>query len=713
EMRKSGSTDLERRSAMLFIRTIQDAFLLMLRNVDKGINNPVMSQGEIPRIAAALTANLIDFADSNEMPTRIEEIGLDGTPANHFHYGLERQPFITEVYTKVEVEPDGESGYRIIPHLSFSAVELYNPYNEDLHLVPVAPATVFTLRVNNGISDTDIALSGVIPARSFAVVVNNGSAASHGGVSGTSIADAALGLLQGGWTIQLIRGDGSPTSHTIVLDQFDIDSGSGFYGGTVSSAGTIEESQERAMWRMGPAGSGNPSSYWTAVVPLTQAQQNTHSLPGVNNWKGDYPGEMQMIRPVQVDFANAGNMLESFPTTGTLLLLMRYANTEVTPFNAKLTSEDADIWKRKQFQIDNGRMPVFDVAGKHRKAQTGSLELSNATDQNPLPMGYQFLPWGQYVFDYFTALPLDHRFGPAEDVEDPDAPTEPVNILPEVDLAGARVYGRINLNAAPWTVLSGLPLVPWEILPGSYKDTIHQFTYYPGYIGEPSRDLELFIGEALGKAIVAYRDARRIPGSPAGGEGETGSFQARDPHYSAISPSYDLCPPGGSAIEFGELRKGSGFLTVGELANVRHWEVELDDVQDGTEGTLWRIDGGVVGRRYSAGVFTNYPAEDYVQAVGLLVALGDWVTTRSNVWTIYGTLRGDRSAVRARIISDGGLSSPGELAAAGRVADERINKRAIRFQETVDRLPSFLKPGSPPRRIGERKVGAYNDMRSE
>ena len=129
---------------------------------------------------------------------------------------------------------------------------------------------------------------------------------------------------------------------------------------------------------------------------------------------------------------------------------------------------------------------------------------------------------------------------------------------------------------------------------------------------------------------------------------------------------------------------GTGFLSVGELANVRHW----DATRMGSSGpytsttnpwSQFRMDAGVIGRS------TADAREDYIQAVALLVALGDWVTVRSHVFTVYGTLRGE-----------------------GGEGDDDVDARAIRFQETVDRLPTVL--GAPvPTRIGDRVVEKYLD----
>jgi hypothetical protein len=126
------------------------------------------------------------------------------------------------------------------------------------------------------------------------------------------------------------------------------------------------------------------------------------------------------------------------------------------------------------------------------------------------------------------------------------------------------------------------------------------------------------------------------------------------------------------------MRQGKGFLSVGELANVRH----PDRL---TDRPIFRIDNGAVGR----GVAAGNPTEDYVEGVALLVALGDWVTTRSHVFTIYGTIRGDGS-------------DPTE-----------VDRRAIRFETTVDRLPTFFDHKASPQRIGQRTIGRYLEARAD
>ncbi|MCP4591152.1 MAG: hypothetical protein GY842_10430 [bacterium] len=713
------------RRARQFIRTIQDAFLLMLKNVDPSIpafENVSDPDAEKERWAASLTANLIDFADADGLATQVQVVDVNGlAKSGEYVYGLERQPYITEVHTKA-VDNGG------VPDQanSYSAIELYNPYKVALTL------SDFELEIDDGTGNppTSYALSGTLlpaPTTGLSVpILGSGLAVVQvkPGVGGTNtpgwqVIDTAGALIEDGWTVRLTRKQAfSGVFRTIVVDEFAVN-------GTVGPAGPvatadfykepwtrdpddmIEESVERAMWRVG---SMRPSAFWTAVVPVTKPLPNSHSLGVVNTWSGatnfGYTGGKQIIRPVQVDMANSTNGLWSaFPSTGTLLLLMRHANSELSsgagPFNTHLvsTEQPPNEWKRKEYQIDNGRMPVFDVAEVHRlKQSAASRELLY-----DLPMGYSFLPWGQYVFDYFTALPLDGEFEPTSVNE---------SIKPRSDQMGARVYGRININAAPWTVLQGLPLVKWNNLPGSFQDTM-RYTVYDNCDG----NTEIPLGEEAARAIVAYREARREPYSPSATSlSESGDFSARSPMGNPnpfTFPSGTILDSTGVPVvqSFGTLRMGSGFLTVGELANVRHWSLllsEFDPNFDGDETTLWRMDNGVVGRRHvdSGSSLKDYPAEDYVHAAGLLVALGDWTTTRSDVWTVYGVLRGNRLDLRDKLDA-GGMSSDDAL----RFANERANQRAIFFQETIDRLPSLLNLGSPPARIGERTVGSYTDTR--
>ena len=75
------------------------------------------------------------------------------------------------------------------------------------------------------------------------------------------------------------------------------------------------------------------------------------------------------------------------------------------------------------------------------------------------------------------------------------------------------------------------------------------------------------------------------------------------------------------------------------------------------------------------------------------------MTTKSHVFTIYGTIRGQYN----EDFSD---------AAATAASRREVDQRAIRFQTTVDRLPMLFGAGRPER-IGSQVIGSYADVRSE
>ena len=290
-------------------------------------------------------------------------------------------------------------------------------------------------------------------------------------------------------------------------------------------------------------------------------------------------------------------------------------------------------------QIDNGRMPVFDVGGAHH-GDPRDVRYSMQNVPGELPN----LPWGQLVFDYFTALPLQ-SYGPYVDPENPENPEVSLTAPPRVDQEGLRVHGRINLNAAPWRVMAGLPLMPAEFFPEQFRGRLKNTVALED--ADP-----VTLGNAFASAIVAYREAREVPDVPAAGK-TTGDYAAdiEGRGWNASAPKF---------------RRGTGFLSIGELANVRH---------DGASPFFYRADSDEL--KVGAG------SQDYIKAVALLVTLGDWVTVRSDVYTVYGTFRGD-----------------------GVAAD--VDTRALRFQETLDRLPTFLGDQMPVL-IGPRHVGRYSD----
>lgn len=621
------------------VRLIEDAFTLMLRN-HLGSGSAVTV--DIPLTAASLTANLIDYADSDSVPTPIDVRGsygppniLDGIWYGRVVYGLERQPYITELFTMLVDDGDGN----VDEAVSVSAIELYNPY-----LFPGTPTSDLALGLYDLVIDgTLYPLPTITLKPGFFVVFWNGILGPSAPTSPVPLGTSGQWVLTANSTVDLVLRAG--VLPAIVVDRFDTSAGSGASGfGEILVGGPDAGDSLERDTSVTFAGTGGS---WRLTVPVA-LEQGGHSMniPNVNNHIDPN------IRPVQADFDNSGSLTGAFPTTGSLLLLMRHANTETDPFTAWLADPLLllNLAGDESAEIDNGRMPVFDVAGSYRLTATGTGNTQPATQ---IVDGLNALPWGQYIFDYFTALPLDD-------------PAGPLPVSPKVEEFGARVHGRININTAPWKVLEGLPLIPGTNLPAPFAT---QMSITVDLNNGPGNASELWIGPELAMAIVAYRELRFY--SPT--SGITGDYGAYD-DAAAIPPVIGTRAIGDLAAT---MRRGRGFLTVGELLEIRHTTVPNDTaIYPGTSGlagdqiTLWRMDSGVLNRLDDAGD----PAEDFVSAIALMVSLGDWVTTRSHVFTVYGTVAGDAAT-----------------------------NNKIRFQETVDRLPGLL-DGTGPERIGERII---------
>jgi len=698
-----------------FIGYIYDTFWLMLWNHPDldgdGEYKPWKDNGTTPdmttddwqraRLAASLTANFIDFADSNDEPTYIPLFDMNGDPVpGHGVFGIERQPYITEVYTKVVKFEETEN----VAASSVYAIELYNPYDVpiDLSGYELTDRGSGTLPPNEGGTPltrmSDIELSGitaVIPPRSFQVYFGYGTTPS-GVQNAFDLPDSNIGFDQNSEICLVRKVTIDATEYKFDVDRVERDITdvnkryvrTGF--GTPAVLGTLNEAlsvqRDTSM-----DGATPPNSHWRFVVPrvtLLADSATGANADNIHTLGEDNAGRPETIdptiRPVQIDFPfnsmQTGSLTAAYPTTGTLLLLMRLAHeydasqspVVGTPYNhmpslRPLRPEEPGLGLAADFdQIDNGRMPVFDVGEPVASpGLAGSKPYYHKLPESRTgkAQGVEGLPWGQFVFDYFTTLPLYRQWERDEGFEQP-----------AVDQGGLRVRGRINIGTAPWKVLAGLPLRPLDQLPVPFQPKL------AGPYSRDSYDMSqaelqssyMRIGHELAKAIVAYRDAREVPHDCNVGGGSDCSYDYRDRVTEDPSTQY-----------LAGMRQGRGFLTVGELANIRRG---ADAINSGPDAVA-RFDYGLVGS-----VDAGNP-EDYVKAVALLVGLGDWVTTRSHVFTIYGTLRGPDTGTAASIAE--------------------ADAKAIRFEETVNRLPAFFNTRAPLDRIGERFVGKYEEARAD
>jgi DNA uptake protein ComE-like DNA-binding protein len=751
------------------IRLVQDAFLVMLgqrtdfngdgdatRDADGTPNEA--DERAIAVQAAMLAANFFDYADfePGHTPVVVRDLNgneVAGTSPNSQRlvvYGFERQPFITEVYSSTSSLERGNPP-RVVAEESSAlfVIELYNPYNEtialsdyeltDLNLSPdtsvrdeISLDLVPRMR-HQRLSDEipgDATLSLDHPSRFKTFCCGYGATCPDGAIrlSEDDFAfdkDSQVALLR-----TVIDPDGNPIK--IIVDRFDLSGASVIPDpiglqllGPGTSAPELGEVSDTEGETIAVAAQRDTSpGFWRFPVPRSvKVWGADEARLGEANSDETYTKSVQSdIYPVHLDvfIGNVGNsvtaeeqdyLTSAYPTTGSMLLVGRMAHVyeEVddgsgnlipgaltSPFNRTHGDLLGKIQKQQdksilgQFdQIDNGRMPVFDVRPDVDLPRERNLDLSPLTTGGAPEVAYvagrveglEALPWGQLIFDYFTAVPFEVLCPDPTEWTNPSCGRE----YPRVDQSGARVQGRVNINTASWRVLAGIPMIDLERLPNAYREQLSRTV-------SASREI---LGEDLARAIVAYREARdewRQGGFVAGSVGRYGDH--RSPYSSKDELSAEYRP-----------RMGYGFLTVGELLNVR--DPEAAGFEETQPQEVPRFDAGANSFPRGATVELTgrtYPAASFEHAIANIVALDDnWVTTRSHVFTIYGVIRGAHAPLPA--------STDPDYDAKLRSFNE-ANQKAIRFQSTVDRLPMIFGSRQPVR-IGSRITGGYADVRSE
>lgn len=417
----------------------------------------------------------------------------------------------------------------------------------------------------------------------------------------------------------------------------------------------------------------------------------------------------------------------SYPTTGFVLFVPRFCHTLSVPpappnpqFGATYSSGAVTNWLSSDWghrqaalgyaypttppPADFGHMPVFD---NNQTALAGGY-----FDQTNGPGA---VPWGQMVFDYFTTI--DPTTIPGGDVR--------------------KVPGRININAAPWYVLAGLPVIApkptfggdlvsiapqyrpggprnhrapspafWRSASGILVGTGTPPGPVPSLPAGPRFDPNVLgpdigstmwrrLGANLALAVASYRD-RAAYQNPSIGSGTDPRVRfAHERNQPVISPF----PNAGEARHreptiYGPVRregvgtaetKKFGFLSVGELANVKGFDQGLE-FDGGPTGTLSEVlhsdpDSG--------------DGPDFMKGVALLALLdSQYLTTRGNTFTVYVTVfdrENPQASVRSQMTVDRGNTLP----------------RVIR--DSVTGLPISTIEGQPlPEIIAERRIGYFN-----
>ncbi len=370
----------------------------------------------------------------------------------------------------------------------------------------------------------------------------------------------------------------------------------------------------------------------------------------------------------------------AFPTTGTLLMVTRYGheledskeNSRPFPLTVAVTREWNDpqtsLDRNELARLDNGHMPVWD---SDQKAQDLNTAL-NGVRQSRLDV-----PWGQLVFDYFTALPLEElvRRYNLKTMGFDDLPTAArmVNLSTEnyrrvyeaiflyyprlspvaeaPSPLGARVDGRININIAPWWVLDGLPVLPdqqswtgtatwptdWHPLADLPLVELESGRLDPEdatYDKVGSMFLDLLIDEVsdnpplglpnvsptLAKYMVSYRENREVD-----------DFNANHnkPGFVTAGALCDLM----TRVTIPTVKTKGGNLTDKSLGELRNHPVEATGGNQATADKPYSYLG-------------------YLQLLAPVVRMQDWVTVRNHAYTIYSVVGDGSLWLRSQVTVD-------------------------------------------------------------
>ncbi|MGQ9651635.1 MAG: hypothetical protein ACUVXJ_16130 [Phycisphaerae bacterium] len=814
-------------------------FLAMIQHTTvPGSNVPNPSSAALAeqlRTAMQLAVNVIDFADADQIPTYFEFDNGVGLAARVV--GVEKQPYITEVYVKRikkgetrNINPEWFEEDTSSPPKPYSiyAVELYNPYDATLDL------SGYWLRTENGdTNETDLgSLVGSLEPHSYVVIANRkddpitgkdpfitGAATSKLFIQDTLKIDnthsirlvrknsrlaelTPAGLVFPAVTMTEVEIDrvdrNDPGSIIGDPDRWAIDAAelaTNVFGESAPPAengkwlvrdSSLQRHKDPAYWHFTLSrqvlfplpwyehpdypNPGAPAAILPSVISATDSRPDQHNLLNTGTFVGpegltnaqivarEFAGiafaynstvDPRTLSPEISGFPNVFNQklypiagfpvltadrgvhpntggTMAFPTTGTLLLVTRYAHlpmqgmmTEDKPLTVAAMDfvvKDFDGSgipiplrppAKQVLEVDNGHLPVFDEG---QKCQDGNNSR------------FHGLPWGQLAFEYFTALPMEEL---ARDVEPltpglqrlMDSP-DYVNEYAAVDGAwnnpamarfinypvmmpvsqassplGPRVQGRIGIGNAPWWVLDGLPVLP-DAMPGTINAIPSNLPSSSAVAGLPVPEIE---AQRLDPPLHTTH--------PASMAGAWFVHDLIDEKYAIAVPPYTVVPPSPPAdmpsisprlaqymVSYREQRPVGaveavypdriGFATAGEICNVLT-KVQLGNLKHpNTNHDINEIHTLQDWRRWEdSNNERPFSYLGYLQLVTPIARMQDWMTVKNHVFTIYATIQ-----------------SSGQPPVT------------VRTQVTVDRTRCLYNPSDLPERITETPPISYYNM---
>lgn len=701
---------------------------------------------------------------------------IDGGSAK-IYAGYGPQPFFTQAIAYYDAEGSGGSD-----HIALG-VEIYNPNDDDAVGSYALDLTQFGISLNNQY-ETDSTLLRPFPAngrerlagRSFATFsiqqANSEFDGDPNGVLVHSITDLAIDsdtqpsgaevitikLWKFGssspYLVDQIELDvsGLPTTTTDPSDRWFVDvrrdTQPETYLGTDASA-------RAPRWRMLIETPHDDSQYGVFFERQTDADPDITVLgvPGgpLSAAAGPTIPLIMMNPPLSSRSFMGVPRPSAFPTVGFLLFVPRFTHiadvssgaavykpmTRVLheQFRAQSGNSFTDAngnGRLDEVAADFGHMPVLD----NRQDVRGQGAPLRQSDSSFVDERLGRVPWGLLVFDYFTTINPRGR----DDI--------PGN---EDDIDPRKIPGRLNVNAAPWYLLAGLPIIDptnaafidrgaspafWDtsagmltglgddVRPrfigvdensGNVRTTPIELPYFDSSIGTYR------LGPHLAQAAAAYRDRLQyVDDDPLEG---TAYWEAhkRNGTLSGVgtfTPYRDNAAITGLPPRYGQIRGAgtsgpfkAGFLSLGELLNVAGFDATPPD---GPNSRVLRVP-------------STADEGDFLKSVSLLALLDThFLTTRSNTFTAYVTVT-DRENAQASVRSQATLDRsnlvPRVLTEDELNADTNgingIERGQPALLDTLDAAglpgtdgivdtPAVLRDRGLPRILSERRIGYYN-----
>ncbi|MFQ5425352.1 MAG: hypothetical protein ACE5F9_15410, partial [Phycisphaerae bacterium] len=499
------------------------------------------------RLAWQWSLNMADYRDSDGLPTRLDYPDATAPGGVRHLFGLEKQPFLTEAYARVEYQ--GEQPPNPLDDKWFYAVELFVPAP---WIIDQQMVSRLWLRVK-GVPDAS--QNRIIALREF--FNNSGAGVPPSELNGyptpaTSVAGGRYFVFYGG-DVSAAPGAFTPGVDKFYKSMFEFaDTGNGSVELVYSTTGTPSDPDFHVLDVIDPDNSGSSfpgitgpnGGPWAkrAVAPKTNDVEDFSLLRSTKDWRfttawhrlvgsgssggiGAQPSKQSLGGPNSTNGVSDTPQLDDavapwvWPGRSRLSTVdaSAVAAGEVLGGFASATPYEAfdSVGEISRIPMIGPAFPGFPLPGTLSSVSSATEHLAKILEQapgsgppDPATGRIDFTqPWAARLFSFLTTQSAAFFMAQSQlqlgDFIDNDGD----NLTDEADEAARvlyRVAGRININTAPVTVLRTVPFM--SLLPTSPEfsgfgtgDAVTDFNTAPNQFWD------------MASAIVARREERPVP----------------------------------------------------------------------------------------------------------------------------------------------------------------------------------------------------------